>query len=327
VHVYCTLFDRNYLTRGLALYGSLLRHCREFRLVVLCLDETVPDILAALALQNMEVVRLSSLAESDPELMRTRSQRSPVEFYFTCKPALMRFIAHAHPEARRITYHDSDLYYFSDPKFLEQEHADDAIVLTPHRFPPRLADRNRFGRFNAGWVSAGCGAEGLRFIDWWRARCIEWCRLELQGDRFADQKYLDRVPDLFSHVSILDHPGVNLAPWNIEEADIRQSSDSVVVDGKPLVLFHFHGLRRVLYRIYDSGLYGYGVNLSPLVRRSIYRPYLSYLALAEHRVSRLSAGARSSSIVDRDLSGQRESLSRIRLALRLVASGTAIVGP
>lgn len=327
MHFYCTLFDRNYLTRGLALYGSLSRHCKNFRLVVLCLDETVPDILEALALQNLEVVRLSSLAESDPEVVRTRAQRAPVEFYFTCKPALMRFIAHRYPDARRITYHDSDLYYFSDPESLEREYPSDAIALTPHRFPPRLADRNQFGRFNAGWVSASCGAEGLRFIDWWRVRCIEWCRLELQGDRFADQKYLDRVPDLFSHVSILDHPGANLAPWNLEGADIRQSSDTVVVDGKPLVLFHFHGLRRVLHRIYDSGLHGYGVNLSPVVRRRIYRPYLSDLALAEHRVSRLSVDAHSPSVVDRGMPGARTSLSRIRTALRLVASGTAVVGP
>jgi len=327
VHLYCTLFDRNYLTRGLALYGSLSRHCREFRLVVLCLDEAVSDVLTALALQNVEVVPLSSLEDSDPELKRTRPQRLPVGYYFTCKPALMKFIAHRYPDARRITYHDSDLFYFSDPGFLEREHADDAIVLTPHRFPPRLADRIRFGRFNAGWVSASCGAEGRRFIDWWRARCMEWCRLEVQGDKFADQRYLDQVPELFPHVSILEHPGANLAPWNLDEVDIQQSGDSVAVDGKPLVLFHFHGLRRVLYRLYDSGLHGYGVNLSPLVRRSIYRPYLCDLALAERRVSRLSADAQSILAADRGMPGPRQSLGRIRLALRLIASGTAIVGP
>ena len=327
MHLYCTLFDRNYLTRGLALYGSLLRHCREFRLVVLCLDEPVSDVLRALALKNLEVVPLSLLEESDPDLKRARSQRSPVEYYFTCKPALMRFVAYRHPEARRITYHDSDLFYFSDPGFLQREYADDAIALTPHRFPARLTDRNRFGRFNAGWVSASCGAEGRRFIDWWRARCMEWCRLEVQGDKFADQKYLDRVPDLFSHVSILDHPGANLAPWNLDEVEIRQSGDTVAVDGNPLVVFHFHGLRRVLYRIYDSGLYGYGVNLSPLVRKSIYLPYVYDLAMAEHQVSRLSADAQSILAANRGIAGPRQLLSRIRLALRLVASGTAIVGP
>jgi hypothetical protein len=327
MHLYCTMFDRNYVTRGLALYGSLLRHRKESRLVVLCLDATTYDILTSLALQNMEPVSLSSLEESDPELSRTRPQRTAVEYYFTCKPVLLKFIAEKYTDAQRITYLDSDLFYFSDPEPLELEYAGSAVALTPHRFPTRLAGRNQYGRFNAGWVSVSCGEEGRRFIDWWRARCIEWCRLKVQEDRFGDQKYLNRVPTLFSRVTILDHAGANLAPWNLEGLEIHRTEDGVVVEGRPLVFFHFHGLRRVLFRIYDSGLYGYGVNLSPQVRHGIYRPYFADLALAENRVSRLSADVRTFLDADRSMPSLRQLLSRVRLALRLVASGTALVGP
>ena len=327
MHLYCTLFDKNYLTRGLALYGSLLRHCREFRLVVLCLDEATFETLTVLALPNVELVALSSLEKSDTELIRARSQRSALEYYFTCKPALMRFLAEEYPDAQRITYLDSDLFYFSDPGLLEHEHEGTTVALTPHRFPARLAERNRFGRFNAGWVSASCSQEGRRFIDWWRERCLEWCRLEVQDDRFGDQKYLDQVPILFSRVSILDHPGANLAPWNLDGFDIRRSEGAVAVDGYLLVFFHFHGVRRLLYRIYDSGLYGYGVKLSAQVRRCIYGPYFAELALAEIRLSRLPADVRKSLVAGRGMPGLRESLSRVRQALRVVATGTALVGP
>jgi len=109
--------------------------------------------------------------------------------------------------------------------------------------------------------------------------------------------------------------------------DIRQSGDGVIVDGRPLVFFHFHGLRRVLYRAYVTGLHGYGVEPSPLVQRSNYRPYVSDLALAERRASRISPDARSIFAADRGALGACQALSRIRLALRLVASNTAIVGP
>jgi hypothetical protein len=327
MHLYCTLFDRNYATRGLALHGSLLKHCGQFRLMVLCLDESTYEILTTLSLQNVELVSLSSLEKSDPELKRVRAQRTPVEYYFTCKPALMKFLAEKYATAQRITYLDSDLFYFSDPGPLELEYADSAVALTPHRFPPRLAELDNRGRFNAGWISVSCGEEGRRFIDWWRARCIEWCRWEVLEDRYGDQKYLDRVPMLFSRVTILDHAGANLAPWNLEGLDIRRTEDGVAVEGKPLVFFHFHGLRRVLYRIYDSGLAFYDMNLSPQVRRNIYRPYFSDLALAERRWSRFSADVRGSLAADRGTPGLRQWLRRVRQALHSVASGNALVGP
>jgi hypothetical protein len=326
MHLYCTLFDRNYITRGLALHDSLLRHRKEFRLLVLCLDETTHGILTDLALPNMELVSLPSLEASDPELMRTRPQRTAVEYYFTCKPVLMKFMAEKYKDARRITYLDSDLFYFSDPGLLEQEYAGGTVALTPHRFPPRLSERKQFGRFNAGWVSASCGEEGKRFIDWWRARCIEWCRMEVQEDRFADQKYLDQVPVLFSQVTILDHVGANLAPWNLDGLDIRRSEGGVAVDGKPLVFFHFHGVRKVLGKLYDSGLQDYEVPLSAQIRRNIYRPYLARLAEGEVLVSRIRKRMSDSAASSIPFS-LTDSLRKYKRAAKLVASGTCVIGP
>lgn len=324
MHLYCTLFDRNYITRGLALYGSLLRHRKEFKLVVLCLDGTTLDVLTTLALPNLELVPMSVLEESDPELRRARTQRTMVEYYFTCKPVLMKFIAES-SDARWITYLDSDLFYFSDPLSLEREYAGCSVALTPHRFPERLSERNQFGRFNAGWVSASCSEEGRRFIDWWRARCIEWCRLEVQDDRFGDQKYLDRVPALFSDVAVLDHGGANLAPWNLDGRNIYQSEDGLAVDGKPLVFFHFHGVRKVLGKLYDSGLREYQVPLSAQLLKNLYQPYLAKLSDEEAVVSeileRMSQPTLSSPM------SLIELLRKLKRTAELLSSRTYVIQP
>ena len=55
----CTYFDSAYLTRGLALYSSLLEHAGDFRLWILCLDEECLRILKALALGNVVLISLA----------------------------------------------------------------------------------------------------------------------------------------------------------------------------------------------------------------------------------------------------------------------------
>lgn len=325
MHHYCTLFDRNYLPSGLALFDSLRRHRKDFNLAVLCLDEVTHEILKTLELPGMELVSLSALEQWDPELKRARAQRSIVEYYFTCKPVLMKFLAEKYRDAARITYLDSDLFYFSDPRKLEQEYAGSSAALTPHRFPSRLAERTQFGRFNAGWVSASCAGEGRRFIDWWRARCIEWCRMEVQADRFADQKYLDMVPDLFSNVTILEHLGANLAPWNLEGINVHRSSEGILAEGSPVYFFHFHGMRKVMGRLYDSGLRGYGVPLSPQLRANLYSPYLASIADAEELI-RQSVDRLGMKIPHRPVS-LTGVLRKYKRAVQLVASGTSVIGP
>ena len=56
--VYCTYFDHNYLSRGLALYHSLQRHAPGARLWVLCLSEACHRILARSICRDLVPVRL-----------------------------------------------------------------------------------------------------------------------------------------------------------------------------------------------------------------------------------------------------------------------------
>jgi hypothetical protein len=310
---YCTLFDRHYLSRGLALHSSLLRHCGDFKLTILCLDRPTLDTLAALALPRVELIADQTLEQWDPELKATRPHRSAAEYYFTCKPVLMRYVLAHSGGVDRVTYLDSDLYYFSDPAAAEQEFAHSSVALTPHRFPSRLAYLERVGRFNAGWVSVSAAAEGQRFLEWWRARCIEWCRVVVEETRFGDQKYLDQVPGLFRDVVSISHRGVNAAPWNIED-----------IEGSAVVAFHFHGMKRVMFRLYDSGLHAYGARLSRLVRNNLYRPYLDELSRCE---ARLPEAIRLSAKPALTLLGGNSLGNRMKVLARILASRTALVGP
>jgi len=284
---YCTLFDRNYLARGLALHRSLMRHGGDFTLHVLCLDESVRKALCVLDLPRLEPIPMQALEDWDSELHAARSSRGLVEFYFTCKPSLLAFLLKRGTGFERLAYLDSDLFFFSDAALVEQECADSPLALTPHRFSARNSHLRRFGLFNAGWVRVGNNAEAWRFVSWWRDRCMEWCRIAVEDTRYGDQKYLDQVPGLFPGTKIVLHPGVNAGPWNLDPRRVELSAGAVLIERSPLVFFHFHLLRRILLGLYDSGLYEYGVEITPAIRRGIYQPYLAELADCERQLRRL----------------------------------------
>src|ERR1700742_1781759 len=64
--VYCTYFDHNYLTRGLALYRSLQKHAPGARLWVLCLSDACHRALTALDLPDLVPCRLADFEAADP---------------------------------------------------------------------------------------------------------------------------------------------------------------------------------------------------------------------------------------------------------------------
>src|SRR5476651_1847093 len=90
--VYCTYFDHNYLSRGLALYHSLQRHAPGSRLWVLCLDQACYELLAKLALPNLVAVSLGAFEAADRGVAAARSNRSLIEYYFTCTPAWLLYV-------------------------------------------------------------------------------------------------------------------------------------------------------------------------------------------------------------------------------------------
>ena len=326
MHCYCTLFDKNYLSRGLTLYFSLQRQEAGAKMVMLCLDRATRDALAELSLADAELILLEELESYDPALGKVRAARTPAEYYFTCKPVLMRHIALHGKNVSRITYLDSDLFCFSDPKTLAAELASSTVVLTPHRFPPYLKNWEQYGLFNAGWVSTSTDEEGMRFIEWWRERCLEWCEMTVVGEKFADQKYLDQVAGAFPHALALPHSGVNTGPWRLANIRIESSGDKVLVEGQPLIFYHFHGLRRIFGNWYDSGLCEYYVPLSSEIRKLIYQPYITELRVADERLQRLPESIRGNLASRRVRWSLVDGLRYARKIFRVFKSRTAMIG-
>lgn len=287
---YCTYFDRNYLVRGLALYRSMVAHCRPFLLHVLCLDDNTHARLTAAALPGVHPIRLADLERADPALPAVKSTRSRVEYYFTLTPALVLHILTTHPAAGAVTYIDADFYFFARPVPFAEALAAHPVVIVGHRFPPYLQHLARFGTYNVGILGFRDDPVGRACLGWWRARCLEWCYDRLEDGKFADQKYLDDWPERFPGVHVLPHKGVNLAPWNVGGYRVAREKGRVTVDGEDLICYHFHRLRVVTRYTFQLGVRVYETHPTPAVRRHIYGPYIRELQTLIREAGRPGAG-------------------------------------
>jgi hypothetical protein len=279
VREYCTYFDINYATRGLALYQSMEEHIGEFRLWALCLDDAAAELLEALDLPRMRVITMAQFEREDPQLVAAKSTRSRVEYYFTCTPCLPLFVFRQDPLIDMVTYLDADIRFFASPAPAYAEMAGKSIGIIAHRFPAHLQELANHGIYNVGWVAFRRNAEGLACLEWWRERCIEWCYDRVEGERFADQKYLDQWPARFPGTVSIQHRGANVAPWNLSAHHLSWD-DEVKVDTEPLLFFHFERVKNPLGPICDLNLEVYGVRSTALIRDHIYLPYLRDLRAA-----------------------------------------------
>jgi hypothetical protein len=283
---FCTYFDRHYLSRGLALHASLTLHCAAFKLWVLCLDQATFDTLSRMQLPGLEPIAVDELEAYDQRLAAVRPDRSPVEYYFTCTPSLPIFLFDRRPDVDLLTYLDADLFFFASPEPVFEEIGSASIAIIEHRFPHHLRHFERYGIYNVGWVSFRRDATGQECLRWWRERCIEWCYDRCEDGRFADQKYLDDWPRRFPNVVSLKHDGANLAPWNVMRYRVETAGGRLLVDGTPVIFFHFHGFRRLTRWLCDTNLGIYGATATRLIRRRVYRPYVAALASAVAAVER-----------------------------------------
>jgi len=274
---YCTYFDSRYLTRGITLYESLRKQStRPICLWVLCLDEESHKILSSASLQGLRLVLLEELEHADPEFARAKSTRSLVEYFFTSTPCLPRYILNTYSDVEDITYVDGDLYFFSDPEQIFLDIGANSIAITPHRFAERNVKLEQLGIYNVAFNFFRRDTNGVDCLNWWRERCLEWCCDRLENGKFADQGYLNDWPERFHGVKVLDHPGINLAPWNVEDAKLTSRGGRICSHGEPLIFYHFHALKTLSDRLFNPCWENYEIKPTRLLRHRIYQPYIEH---------------------------------------------------
>ncbi len=174
---------------------------------------------------------------------------SVIEFNTALKPYAFSWLFE-HFNAQSVIYIDPDIWLFSPMHEVLTGLKSHSIVLTPHVMMPLQDGKEpsdhtimKSGIYNFGFFAARSDADAHRLLGWWADRCLEHCRVDIPGNLFTDQRWMDMAPALVNKPLILRHPGYNVAYWNLAHRHVEHGSDDTwTVNGERLVFFHFSGV-------------------------------------------------------------------------------------
>ena len=268
---YCTLFDSNYLTRGVAMYQSLKKYTNKFHLYIFAFDENCYNLLKELDLEFVTIISLNEF--EDEELLKVKNYRSSGEYCWTCTPSIIKYAIENY-NLQSCTYVESDIFFFSDPLLLIEEIGDKSVLITEHRYTPEYDKSSSSGKYCVQFMTFKNDTNGIKVLNWWRESCITWCYARLEDGKFGDQKYLDDWITRFEGIHVLNHLGGGVAPWNIQQYKLEENPFE-------LVFYHFHGLKFLLRNKIDLG--GYKLRKEDI--KILYKPYLSHLEKIKDNIS------------------------------------------
>lgn len=245
----CTLFDSNYLDRGLTMYHSLEQVCPGFHLYVFAFDSKCYEVLVKMHLPYMTVISLEEF--ETPELLAAKPKRTRGEYCWTCSSfTIAHVLTHYHVDY--CTYIDADMFFYNDPTVLLDEiiASDCQVSLVRHQFGNNSYSRHSErlnGKYCVQFNTFRNTPESMHILSWWGEQCLNDCNSDYSNGNFGDQKYLNDWTTRFSGVHEIQHLGAGVANWNLYRYQLKDSSNLTLYDkvsktNFSLIFFHFHGL-------------------------------------------------------------------------------------
>jgi len=255
MNIIFTLCSNNYLAQAKVLADSVRQFLPDWTFLLGLVDKKDPSIpYRDFGFEVMEI------AQMEPKINTLAQKYSIIELNTCVKPAFFEYLFQQR-KAGRVIYMDPDTCVYNTFDAVDQLLSGHDIILTPHILSPLPMDGLspdeplflNYGLYNLGFLALNSSAETQRFLRWWRERTYQKGYDNPARGLFTDQLWINLVPLYFEGVAILRHPGYNMAPWNLHERVLRQSSGHFYLEsGEPLVFYHFSGFKPAVPKLHKD---------------------------------------------------------------------------
>ena len=274
---FAVVISKYYASRCASLINSILKY--NVKIYVLCFDEeTIKIINEEIFSAKVVTISYNKVLKFDQSLKKIIKKRKLIDKIVTSRPIFLKYLYKEY-KIDSIFLLDSDICFFSNPNLMIKYIKDASVAYCKHNFSRNSKVlSNKYGKYNGGFVYIKNDQNGKKFLKIWSKLCKKWCEFDPKQGKFSDQKYLEDLPTKVKKLKILNCPEINLAPWNLEGKKIFKKNNTVYVNKKKLIFFHFHGLRKITKNFFILGLENYNFRLSNEEKKIIFYNYAKKLS-------------------------------------------------
>lgn len=248
-YAFCTLFDSNYLDKGIVTLKSLIGVLSDKSTIyVLAMDGVCYQVMNSMEMENIIVIHIQDF--ENERLLAVKQSRTKAEYCWTCTASLIKYCIDFYQE-KCVTYFDADMFFYQDPSALIDKMIQNrkSVMILEHGFANGYRKKKyiaSYGRFCVQFNTFLNDKKGKEVLNKWIEDTIEYCSATPENNGLGDQFYLNEWPKLFDCVYICQDRGAGVAPWNINQyALISNKEDEIrlCVDKRDfctLIFYHFH---------------------------------------------------------------------------------------
>lgn len=259
-------------------------------------------ILESLNLENVTIIQLNDFENDD--LLLVKQQRTIAEYCWTCTASSIWYSIQTYG-LDHCTYLDADMQFFSSPEPIFIEIGSKSVGITRHDFSPNLQSSEIYGKYCVQFTYFKNDIDGLKALDWWKNKCIEWCYAKLEDEKYGDQKYLDQFESKFDNVVVISNPGAGVAPWNISKYQISSIGNRTVISPilEPtkifdLIFYHYQGLK-FKEKSNEIELVASIIRIDDIPIKYIYEPYINLLLATKNHIENIPFEIKKIKIIDK----------------------------
>lgn len=269
INTFFTIVTSSHIPHGLAALNSIRETIsnknNQYMIFVLDTDmqysQKIVDDIKIVNIDNLYLPSYIELLDRAKYINRTPYEISnnishKDTIRWALKPCLIDYLLNIFDT--HVVYIDSDLYFIND--ISEVVNNTNNISLSPHNRPYGttqifawmkdqniIGDSNVFtdGFFNGGFLIVKNTDLAIKYINWWKKCCIDYCGVNKELGFYVDQKYLDFMYMHFDGIQKIHDLGCNIAEWNIytyQITNIDLNNQEFIINNqyKPK-FFHFSG--------------------------------------------------------------------------------------